>query len=494
MWSTLVSPAEADHTRDDTEAPTRRSWAALLGGGGDSGPTIAIGPLNDIETVITRVITFTYVAWLTGLLYMAGPVLGWYLAWKVARAYYLSPILPEADRPMPLPAVLWAWPICMLWLLVVLFVGHFDWDLGAGQTIKSAVGWAKGWALIALFPLAGYALPIRLEVLSRAVCRLARQSLILLPIFLVSPFIGIPEGRVYVSPLEVLGGGDRDFFAVVMYTLEPGVGTPRWQFFTPWSPAAGMVAVIHFLLAREDPSPRWRWTGYVMAVLMAVLSTSRMALIALAVMIPLAELVGRLRRVSTFAWAAPIVLVASWIWPEISDMMDRATDAFNGARADSSRVRKILGHIAYMRWQNEAYWFGHGTVQRGPHPVEYMPIGSHHSWYGLLFVKGLMGAVGFAIPMVWTLISCAIAATRDRAGRLALAMILTYWFYSFGENLEVLTYLAWPALLTIGIALRMQRKGELSALERLKLARWLGSGADGQAPADLAGIEARAPG
>jgi hypothetical protein len=48
---------------------------------------------------------------------------------------------------------------------------------------------------------------------------------------------------------------------------------------------------------------------------------------------------------------------------------------------------------------------------------------------------------------------------------LALAMILTYWFYSFGENLEVLTYIAWPALLTIGIVLRMQERREPTARE-----------------------------
>jgi hypothetical protein len=41
-------------------------------------------------------------------------------------------------------------------------------------------------------------------------------------------------------------------FTVVLYTFEPGTAMPRWQFFAPWSPAAGMVAVIHFLLAREE--------------------------------------------------------------------------------------------------------------------------------------------------------------------------------------------------------------------------------------------------
>lgn len=58
--------------------------------------------------------------------------------------------------------------------------------------------------------------------------------------------------------------------------------------------------------------------------------------------------------------------------------------------------------------------------------------------------------------MVASLIGCVISATQGRYGRLALSMILTYWLYSFGENLEVLTYISWPALLALGIGLRLQ--------------------------------------
>ena len=420
---------------------------------------------SSAEKLITLTIGATYGLWLIGGVYMAGPVLGWLLAVLVARAYYLAPMMARDDAPEPLPVTLWLWLVCMAAMEGILLLGHFNFDLGLGQTIKSSVGWAKGWALLALFPVAGYVLPIRLEVLVRAVCRLARQTLIILPFLIAAWVLHLPQ-VLWVSPLKVLGGSGDEYFTVILYTIEPGVGTPRWQFFAPWSPAAGMVAVIHFLLAREEVDARWRWTGYVAAVLMAVLSTSRMALIALAIMIPLTLLVGRLNRPSTWAIAAPLALALSWFLPAVMAIANNAQEGFKGARADSSRVRAALGRIAVNRWQDEAYWFGHGIVERGPHMVEYMPIGSHHSWYGLLFVKGITGAVALAIPMLATLAACFRAAMRDRAGRLGLAMILTYWFYSFGENLEVLTYIAWPALLAIGIVLRMERRGELAPLER----------------------------
>ncbi len=407
------------------------------------------------ERLIAFTIGGTYWLWLIGGLYIAGPFLGWALGAMVARAYYLAPALPLAERPGALPIQLWAWLLGMGAMLAILLIAHGNFHLGTGQTIKSAVGWAKGWALLALFPLAGYALPIRLEVLTRSVCRLGRQTLILLPLFLAAPFIHLPA-ILWVSPLKVLGGASDDFFAVVLYTIDPETGGPRWQFFTPWSPAAGMVAMIHFLIAREERHTGWRWVGYIASVLMAVLSQSRMALVALAVIIPITVLAGRLGKSQTWFAFAPIAMLVGWVLPQIIALGDQASSSFAGARASSSRVRATLGRIAVERWQHEAYWFGHGIVERGPHLVEYMPIGSHHSWYGLLFVKGLTGALALGLPMTASLIGCLVAATQGRYGRLALAMCLTFWLYSFGENLEVLIYLAWPALLALGIGLRLQ--------------------------------------
>ena len=411
-------------------------------------------PLSAPERLITWTLVSTYWLWLIGGLYLAGPALGWILGWQVARAYYLAPALPPEQRPPgPLPLAIIAWLTGMGAMLIILLIGHADFGLGAAQTLKSAVGWAKGWELIALFPLAGFALPIRIEVLARAVCRLALQTMLLLPLFLLAPVLHLPS-QLWVSPLTVLGGAGDMFFTATLYTVDPETGSVRWQFFAPWAPAAGIVAVIHFLLARHEPVAAWRWTGYVASVLFALLTASRMALIALMVIIPAAMMIGRLHRPRIWFAMAPLLLLAGWFAPQLIELMDRAQSAFAGARASSSRVRAALGRIAVQRWQHEAYWFGHGTVERGPHLVEYMPIGSHHTWYGLLYVKGLAGVIALAVPMAWTFIATAAAAMRGKLGELGLAMTLTYLFYSFGENLEVLTYLAWPALVAIGIALK----------------------------------------
>jgi hypothetical protein len=404
-------------------------------------------PQTAAERIVGGTIAATWLLWLVGGLYIAGPVIGWVLALLVFGALYLD------RKPVgAIPGVIWLWLAAMAAMLVVLWIGHANFALGSGQTIKSSIGWAKGWALIALFPLAGAVLDIRMEVIARAVCRLGMWTLALLPLFLAAPYLGLP-GTLWVSPLKAVGGPGPEYFATILYTIEPGAGTPRWQFFAPWSPAAGMIAVIYFFLAAQERHLAWRLVGMAGFLAIALLSQSRLALVALALIAPAVWGAVRIDRGTTWLLAAPALLFVGLFGFELLAALDQLISDFSSARADSSRVRAALGRIALDRWENEAYWFGHGVVENGPHLVEYMPIGSHHSWYGLLFVKGLAGALALAIPLAVTLAILFWRARHSGLHRAGLAMVLVLVLYSFGENLEILAYLIWPALIVLGKAL-----------------------------------------
>ena len=158
----------------------------------------------------------------------------------------------------------------------------------------------------------------------------------------------------------------------------------------------------------------------------------------------------------SWAWAGLAALTASLaiIGPWLLQSLSTAVHAFESARADSTRVRATLQRIAKERWQEEAVWFGHGTVQPGPHLVEYMPIGSHHTWFGLLFVKGAVGFLALAVPLLWQIgLSLRDAACHPR-GRLPLGICMVLVLLSFGENIEIEAYLLWPALMMLGIHAR----------------------------------------
>ena len=410
--------------------------------------------LTPAERLVARSIELTWAFYLIGALYIVGPALGWILGAMALVALYFGPALRPDLRPVaPVPPVVWGWAGCVAGMLVALWIGHVDWGLGTKQTIKSTIGWAKGWSLMFLFPLAGAVLPIHRAPIVRAYCVVGAVTLALLPLFLIAPYIGLPQ-QILVSPLKVVGGPGPEYFTVYLYTLDPGTWAPRWQFFLPWSPFAGLIGVVTVLFAREEACVRWRRIGYAAGLAMILMSKSRMSLAALPICLLLPSAVPLLAR--TWAWLALAAASSAFaiVGGSILSWVQDGITAFRNARADSTRVRDTLQRIAYDRWWTEARIFGHGVVERGPHLVEYMPIGSHHSWYGLLFVKGLLGAVALAVPLAITFIFLLVKAQSERLARTGLGLTVTLVLYSFAENLEILAYLYWPALVMIGIALK----------------------------------------
>jgi hypothetical protein len=228
----------------------------------------------------------------------------------------------------------------------------------------------------------------------------------------------------------------------------------RWSFFSPWAPAAGMVANVYLIIALQDRATLWKMIGIAACICMCWMSQSRLALIALFAVPAITLALSGLTRPRIFFASAFAATTAGLLIEQLMELTDVANAKFVAARAASSRVRATLGRIALQRWQDEAPIFGHGAVERGPHLVEYMPIGSHHTWYGLLFVKGAVGFAALAIPMFASFVELILKAQTSRTARGGLAMIITLLLYTFGENLEILVYQFWPGLLLVGRASR----------------------------------------
>jgi hypothetical protein len=409
---------------------------------------------NPAERLVYRAITLTWPFYGLGALYVVGPVLAWVLGALAVLVVYLGPAVRDDMRATgPIPPVIWGWIGGMFVMLVALWIGHLNWGLGTGQTIKSSIGWAKGWALLALFPLAGAVLPLRREVLVRAQCVVGLWTLVLMPVLIAAPYIGLPE-RIFTSPLKALGGPGPEYFTVYFFTWDPASWTPRWQFYAPWSPFAALLGVIMILFALEEKDIKWRSIGIAAGLVMIFASKSRMGLVGLVACTAGPRLLPLILR--GWAWQALAAVTASMavLGTVVASAAMDAVSAFKGARADSTRVRATLQRIAVERWETQGYWFGHGTVQPGSHAVEYMPIGSHHTWYGLLFVKGLVGFLAFLVPFVWQLLLALKDATLGPRGRLPLGIMMTFTLLSFGENIEIQAYLLWPALLVLGIHAR----------------------------------------
>lgn len=418
------------------------------------------------DLIVAVALAATWFVYLLGGLYVLGPVLGVGLTGLLFARVYLTGDGVKTREVLSIPSGVWVWIGGMLVMLLALEVGHMTQDLGLGQTIKSTIGWAKGWALLALFPLIGACMNIRVETIIRAAGWVALGTLLLTPVFLVAPIVGLPQ-VLFVSPLKLVGGPGPEFFAVQLYSIEPTDGSTRLRYFTPWSPAAGMIGNIYLIFALSDKRKFWKLVGILSALAMIWTSKSRLALAAAMFIWPVVIAVGETKRPAMWFTATLGLLILTPMAQGILDWIDATLNSVKSMRADSTRVRELLGDIAIERWWTEAPIWGHGIVERGPHAVEYMPIGSHHTWFGLLFVKGAVGAIALAIPLAWSMIEFALlAVTRSNAGRIAFGMVLLMSFYSIGENLEILAYLMWPGLIIMGIAARELQQASANSDER----------------------------
>jgi len=339
------------------------------------------------------------------------------------------------------------WWLSTVALLVILVVGHLDAGLRTGQTIKSIVGLAKGWAMFAVFITVGACLPIRLQVLSRAANLVGAQTLVLGPLLVAAAYAGLPA-EIWVSPLKAVGGPGPEFFAFRLYGVGPDGGL-RWSFFAPWAPGAGIAAITIFAVGMFDTDRRWRAAGLCGAVVMVVLVKSRLALLGLPFALGAGLTLCRFDRAWMLAAGSLACLLLGLVWAPLMDMAMDAKSAFEAYRGESTRVRGALQAIARHRAAEAPFW-GHAIQDKGTHMVAFMPIGSHHTWNGLLFVKGMAGVVAFAVPMLAT---TAMLIWRSRTSGAALAGLICLvgtWVYSFGENVEVLIYLFWIGFVAIG--------------------------------------------
>jgi hypothetical protein len=416
--------------------------------------TSDLKPENWPERLIWWSMIGTYPIWMIGGLYAVGSALGWLLLGCLLLMILAHKDHPEEFEEIAISPVIWLWAAGMLIMEVALIIGHADFNLHASMIIKSSIGWAKGWAALALYPLAG-CLKIRSNIIFRAACIVGLHTLVIAPILLITPNLHLPQ-ILFVSPLRVLGGPGNEFFDVALYEIDGSTGELRWRLFAPWGPALGFVGNINLMLSLQEQNRNWKIAGVAGAILMCLVCKSRLAQVCIIIIPVITYMITNLRRPITLIGLGLSSFFGGLLSPMLLATVSHFWDNFKGARASSTRVRFALRRMAVRRWEQEAPIWGHGVVEPGPHLVEKMPIGSHHTWAGLLFVKGIVGFLALAVPMAATIVSMTWRAAHPRyhLGAVGFSMIATILLYTFAENLEILIYLYWPGMVMLGLALQ----------------------------------------
>ena len=429
----------------------------------------SIKPENLPEAIVWYYIIGTYFIYLIGGNYFFTAFMGCALLWcLLTRWWRQNGTTPIAEK-ITIAPLAWFWLAAMLIIELALIVGHFNYDLGLGQVIKSSSHWFRTWAIFAIFPLAGH-LPIRPQIIYRAVCILCLQGLIAIALGIVWSVINLPEFS-YVSPL-VVSGGDIEHYRVI--PIQAFLGE-RLHLFAPWETALGMAANIYFLFACRESHKVWRWIGIIGSISMIILSFSRLAIVCLPFVFftvlfltnfirPWVQLVSSGVCFIGGLLAVNLIEAVSWF--------ERTVNSIRKDSASSSRTRDLIYAMTLEKWRNEAPIWGHAlNAEKGPGALAHMPIGSHQTWYGLLYTHGLVGFIPFFIAIIWSFLDLLVKAQQSDRAKLGLSILIVILMSSFTDNIQLFAYMYWAGLLMMGIVWSEKTNRQNVASERFNLER-----------------------
>ncbi|HEY9770130.1 MAG TPA: O-antigen ligase domain-containing protein [Coleofasciculaceae cyanobacterium] len=409
-----------------------------------------IEPQNLPEKLIWSYIIGTYPIYYLGGQYLLASLLGYFLVLYLFWQWWNQTDTISSEEKITIPFTVWLWIIGILMIEVALIVGHSNFDLGLTKLISSSVNrWLRTWVLFPVFMLVG-SFKIRPQLIYRAVCILCIQSIFMV---LIASVVRMPD-VIYTSPLQIFGGGE--FYNVYIFGSLLDNGTEfRLVLFTPWAPALGLVANIYFFLAWQEENRKLRCLGMIGAVAMVVGSVSRLAIICLPLAWFLSWLLSNISRPLIQLLTGLVAFGGGFLAPTLINAMNAFKEEFTNTRPGSSKIRSVLQRMALYRWQNEAPVWGHGSISAsGPIVTANLPIGTHHTWFSLLYAHGIVGCLSLAIPLVWSLIELVFKAQNSQIAQVGLSLLLVIIIFSFGENIDGLTYIYWPGLVILGIAFK----------------------------------------
>jgi hypothetical protein len=413
---------------------------------------MVIRPQNMAERVIWSIIVFSYPMYFLGLIFPVNTIVPWLLLVPAAwRLWQQSDLTPASDR-IKVSILFWVWLAASVVVLVALLVGLIDFEYDQNEIIRSCLNWSREWALFPICVFLGNCLPVRSALIYRAVCWLCAQSLGMIMVSYGAYLAKLPE-VIYYSPIERLTQNGKMFYEIRWYLIDVDSETLRLTLFAPWAPALGLVSCVYFILALQERQRGWKIIGLLGAIAMIVASVSRSAFLFLPATLVLLWVWLMENRAYLQIALGCLAFLVSVFSASIGNAIETAVDIFVGARKSSSQLRETLQRVAFDRWSAAPIW-GHGKQIQGPHLLKKMPLGSHHTWFGLLFTHGVIGFTAVLMASVSTIVILAWRAKHNTTAQAALGVFMLLLFTSLGENMEKLAYLIWPALMLMGMASR----------------------------------------
>jgi O-Antigen ligase len=410
-------------------------------------------PINLPEKLIWYYVIYTYVIYYIGGLYLLAPILAVWLSLNLVTKWWSqTDKTPEAEKIyVSTPALVWL--VSMGIVAISAILGGLDFDMGSFKIISTLLNrWVRTWLLLALFPLVGH-LNIRPQIIYRAACIFCIQSLILIPLFVVSYNLFDSDSYGYLSPLSKFGGG-TSYYYVKIFGSVLDVGEKRLQMIAPWPPALGLVGNVFFCLCQQETNKILRLFGMAGAAAMTIGSVSRTAIICLPVVPAATWILVNFMTPWLQILLGSVAAVCGMAYFEIRGLLDDFIISVREFRSGSTKARDAIQQLALNAWKESPIW-GYGTLsENGPVSVGSRGIGSHSTWYGILYAHGLLGCIPLAVAFGWSFFELLLNLKTYRSAQVGLSILLMILVYSTGDNIDTLAYLYWPGLVVLGIAFK----------------------------------------
>lgn len=417
---------------------------------------------SSAERIIYWVIVLTPVWWLLGIQTLLYPG----IAFGLLIANFDFDKLFR--RSVPICVLAWlAMSLTMLWTAIL---GLDNIGYNPLRTAAAMVTLCKSYLLIFVCLWLPFFARIRVRVITRAVAWLSASYLVSLIVQVAMLLLHVGGGG-FAPPLAKLIPGDQLSTRVAFAVFQPffRIPLPRTSLYTPDPPILGVCSVLFFFICLGESDRRLRRISLAGCLVALVISQSRSAWI----FFPLALLVMTLIRSGLirqrFLWFASFYsFLCTVLGLGLKELLDKPTEVFTSARAESSRDRELVVRKTIEAWQQKP-WLGWGTIQGSVKWYIYnIALGSFSTYPSVLYLHGIFGFTVFLFALATTLWKFwGLAVRGNLLSQRAVASLVALYLLCNATPLTWMTVYFWFYYIWLGAIMVETDQERVSSWEEL---------------------------
>ncbi|MUG96110.1 O-antigen ligase domain-containing protein [Scytonema sp. UIC 10036] len=406
--------------------------------------------LSHAERVVYWTIVLTPLWWVLGVQTLLYPGVALYL---LAYDFHLDKLVKRS-----LPLCNWTWLLLSLAVLWTNIQGLSSISFNAMKSAATVVTLLKGYFLVFSCLTIPFWHRVRLTVVTRAVSWMTGGYLVSLGIQLLILF-GTGPQKAIMPPLAKAIPGDKLSLMVKFAVFQPFFGLPlaRTELYTADPPILGVCALLCFFMCFGETDKYLRKYALAGCTATLIIAQSRLAWICFPIALLAVICFRKASARQGFLWFSTLIcFICALIGMEVTELLDKPMETFNGARADSSKDRALVVAATLKAWK-ESPWIGWGIVERtvtwGNGAFE-LPLGTFSTYAQILYLHGIFGFTFFAIAVSTTLWFFWQPALRGkRTAQRAFASFIAMLILCQATNLSWMIVYFWFYFLWLGTIL-----------------------------------------